>query len=142
MCSYCFLVYLVDQVNLLIGKLIILMGDFVCSRTPQNKTNYPASSTLDGTPFMVNDFVISTSTANIAHFATDGSTLQVCNYLECLLQKLSCTQATGSPHGQSMKKPGVLLLPLGWDASLLHRVTNTYRVGKVTLGLVSTACSN
>ncbi|KAJ7388311.1 Cilia- and flagella-associated protein 251, partial [Desmophyllum pertusum] len=41
-----------------------------------DKTDFPASSTLDANPFMVNDFVISTSTANIAHFATDGSELQ------------------------------------------------------------------
>lgn len=49
-------------------------------RTPQEKTNFPASSTLDGSPFLVNDFVISTSTANIAHFVTNGSELQVCTF--------------------------------------------------------------
>lgn len=45
-------------------------------QTPENKTAYPASSTLEGTPHVVNDFVISTSTANVAYFRTDGSTLQ------------------------------------------------------------------
>ncbi|XP_020632367.1 WD repeat-containing protein 66-like [Orbicella faveolata] len=46
------------------------------SRTTPEKRNFPASSTLDANPFIVNDFVISTSTANIAHFATDGSELK------------------------------------------------------------------
>lgn len=47
------------------------------SRTPEDQTGYPASSTLEGTPHVVNDFVISTLTANVAYFCTDGSTLQV-----------------------------------------------------------------
>ncbi|XP_022808405.1 cilia- and flagella-associated protein 251-like [Stylophora pistillata] len=45
-------------------------------QTPQVQANYPPSSTLDAVPFVVNDFLISTSTTNIAHFATDGSKLQ------------------------------------------------------------------
>lgn len=54
-----------------------MSGLIICSRTPKDKTDYPASSTLDGNPFIVNDFVISTSTANVAHFSTNGSSLQV-----------------------------------------------------------------
>jgi len=50
---------------------------FYYFRTSPEKRNFPASSTLDANPFIVNDFVISTSTANIAHFATDGSELKV-----------------------------------------------------------------
>lgn len=48
----------------------------VDGQTPPVQPNYPSSSTLDAEPFVVNDFLISTSTANIAHFATDGSELQ------------------------------------------------------------------
>ena len=69
-CLYCFLI-------LLLVTLFNFMSCFFLSRTPENKTAYPASSTLEGTPHVVNDFVISTSTANVAYFRTDGSTLQV-----------------------------------------------------------------
>lgn len=48
----------------------------VDAETTPEKRNFPASSTLDANPFIVNDFVISTLTANIAHFATDGSELK------------------------------------------------------------------
>lgn len=48
----------------------------VDAQTPKDQTYYPASSTLEGIPFVVNDFVISTLTANVAYFCTDGSKLQ------------------------------------------------------------------
>lgn len=48
----------------------------VDTQTPKDQTYYPASSTLEGIPFVVNDFVISTLTANVAYFCTDGSKLQ------------------------------------------------------------------
>lgn len=67
--------YKYDEETCWIYSLIMCVHFFF--RTPQEKSNFPASSTLDGSPLLVNDFVISTSTANVAHFVTSGSELQV-----------------------------------------------------------------
>ena len=60
---------------------LIFLCLFVCfvfsCRVSSTTPNFPASSTLDAKPFVINDFVIGSVTANIAHFTPDGSELQV-----------------------------------------------------------------
>ena len=48
-------------------------------------TSHDAASTLEGKPFIVNDFSLSTTKANILYVKDGGSVVKVCVYSDLLL---------------------------------------------------------